>query len=258
MYAVSPLKQAVIRAGFSGLLMGADPRVTVAFPVYIWVIEGNGMKCVVDAGIEERVPPLSVEGGGEKGLREALGKVNLQPEDIDTLIITHLHVDHVATAKLFHNARIFIQKREWDSAFNPPIPLRRGYDQKLFLPLEDMDLCLVDGDVEIAKGMKLVLLPGHSLGLQGVAVETTKGTYLIASDHFYLYINISPPKQPAELRDLDGNIIKIPPVETPFAPPGIQASLTEWYNSCFKALSVTKRSKILPGHEPSIIGKKFP
>lgn len=258
MYVVTPLKQAVIQAGLSGLLMGADPNVKFAFPVYVWAVEGNGLKCVVDAGIEERAPPLSVEGGGEKGLREALAKVNLRPEDVDTLIITHLHVDHVATAKLFHNARIFIQKKEWDSAFNPPIPLRRGYDQKLILPLEYMDLCLVDGDVEIAEGLKLVLLPGHSIGLQALAVETSNGKYLIAGDHFYLYINIYPPKQPAELKDINNNIVKIPPMETPFAPPGIQANLTEWYNSCFKALSITKRSKIIPGHDPSIINKKFP
>jgi glyoxylase-like metal-dependent hydrolase (beta-lactamase superfamily II) len=260
MYVIRPLKQAVINAGLAAWMMGADPRVPVAFPVYIWVIEGNGMKLVVDAGIEEHDPasPHPIEGGGENALREALGKANLQPEKVDLLILTHLHPDHAAYAKLFHNARIVVQKREWETAFNPPIPLRRTYYQRLISPLEGMDICLVDGDVEIVKGIKLVLLPGHTPGLQGVAVETKEGTYLLSSDHFFIRYNISPPKQPAKLQDSHGNIIEIPPFETPFVPPAMPANLIEWYNSCFKALSITRRSKIIPGHDPSITDKKFP
>jgi len=174
--------------------------------------------------------------------------------------LTHLHADHVSLAKLFTNARIYVQKSEWDFALNPPMTLRhtRVYDEELILPIEHMDLCLVDGDYEITEGIKLIALPGHSPGMQGVSVETKDGTYLIAGDQFDLYLNIFPPKHPTKIRDIAGILIDIPPIESPFAPPGFIINLVDWCKSCYKALSITRRNKIIPGHEPSICGQIFP
>ncbi|MCX8172066.1 MAG: N-acyl homoserine lactonase family protein, partial [Archaeoglobaceae archaeon] len=228
--------------------------------VYVWLIEGNDRKIVVDAGVSEPkegvVHRFPCKGGGEQGLRNALASENVKPEEVDTLIITHLHFDHVANAKLFHNARIFIQRREWDSAFNPPVHYREVYEKELFYPLEEMDLCLVNGDVEIEKGIRLILLPGHTKGLQGVFVETKSGSYLISGDHFYSYVNLHPPKIPIELEDERGQKVSVSST-LPFLPPGLHVDLSEWYDSCFKALNIVRRNRILPGHEPSIEGQEF-
>lgn len=262
MYKIKPLKQAQISAPLGVVFMLGDMTRLITAPVYVWYIEGNDMKVLVDAGIAEPtdgfVHGFPVVGGGEDGLREALNQVNVKPEEIDTLILTHLHFDHVATATLFHNARIYVQKREWKSAFDPPLHYRMTYDAMFFQPLEDMDLCLVDGDRKIAEGLELVFLPGHTKGLQGVAVETSGGKYLIAGDHFYSYANLNPPKEAVEITDSAGNKIQVQPIPLPFAPAGLHVDLTEWYDSCFKALSITKRSRILPGHEPMLEGKEFP
>lgn len=179
-----------------------------------------------------------------------MAKANLKPE-VDKLIITHLHFDHVANARLFHNARIYVQRREWGLVLNPPMHHRGVYERELILPLEDMDLCLVDG-------VKVVLLPGHTKGLQGVLVKTAKGDYLIAGDQFYSFVNISPPKQPMELVDAAGNKVQVPAVDMPFLPPGLHVDLTELYESCFKALSYVRRRNKLPGHDPLIEGNVFP
>ena len=262
MYRIKPLKQAEISAPLGVTVMLGDMTKFMTAPVYVWYIEGGDTKILVDAGIEEPtngfVHGFPVSGGGESGLRKALEEVDVKPDEIDVLILTHLHFDHVACATLFHNARIYVQKKEWKSAFDPPMHYRLTYDPKLFQPLENMDLCLVNGDKEIAEGVKLVFLPGHTKGLQGVAVETEKGTYLIAGDHFYTYLNLNPPKQQVEIVDLKGNRVSIQPMQLPFAPLGLHVDLTEWYDSCFKALSVARRKNILPGHEPSLLGKIFP
>ncbi|MEM2214795.1 MAG: N-acyl homoserine lactonase family protein [Candidatus Nezhaarchaeales archaeon] len=262
MYKIIPLKQAEISVPLSLVMMMGDARTIVTGPVYVWVIDGRDEKIVVDAGIQEPhnglVQGYPVKGGGEKGLRSALEKANVRPEEVEKLVITHLHFDHVANAGLFHNARIYVQKREWDSALNPPMHYRRTYDRNLILPLEEMDLCLVEGDVEITDGVKLVLLPGHTKGMQGVAIETEKGRYLIAGDQFYTYFNIFPPKQPLELTDSAGNKVQIPAIDLPFLPTGLHVDLSEWYNSCFKALSYVRRRNILPGHDPSLEGSTFP
>lgn len=262
LYRIRPLKQAEIAAPLGVGIMLGDMTKFITAPVYVWYIEGGDVKVAVDAGIEEPkngfVHGFPVSGGGEAGLRRALDGVGVRPEDIDILILTHLHFDHVACATLFHNARIYIQNREWESAFNPPMHYRLTYDTKLFQPLEDMDLCLVSGDMEVVDGVRLVFLPGHTKGLQGVAVETERGRYLIAGDHFYTYMNLNPPKQPTEFVDLKGNKIPLQPIQLPFAPLGLHVDLTEWYSSCFKALSVARRDRVLPGHEPSLLGKTFP
>ncbi|AIY90541.1 N-acyl homoserine lactonase family protein [Geoglobus acetivorans] len=261
MYVIKPLKQAEIMAPLGVIQMLGDMTKFINGPVYVWYLDGE-RKILIDAGIEEPVNGMvhgfPVSGGGEKGLREALSQVNVTPEEIDVLILTHLHFDHVANAQLFHNARIYVQKREWESAFNPPLHYRLTYDQKLFQPLEDMDLCLVDGDKRIADGIELVSLPGHTKGLQGVAVETEEGTYLVAGDHFYTYLNLNPPKEAVEIDDATGGKIQVGPVPLPFAPVGLHVDLSEWYDSCYKALSVTRRANILPGHEPSLAGMSFP
>ncbi|MBO8180557.1 MAG: N-acyl homoserine lactonase family protein [Archaeoglobus sp.] len=262
MYRIMPLKVAEISVPLGAVLMMGDMRVMTTGPVYVWVIDGEDEKIVVDSGVEEAKNGLfhgfPGKGGGEKGLREALESVNLKPEDVDKLIITHLHFDHAANAKLFTNARIYVQRREWESALNPPLHYREIYDASMLHPLEEMDLCLIEGDVEIADGVRTVLLPGHTKGLQGVAVETERGKYLIAGDHFYTYLNFFPPKHPIQMTDIAGNTVEIPASSIPFLPPGLHVDLTEWYESCFKALSYVKRQNILPGHDPSLEGRIFP
>ncbi len=262
MYKIIPIKQAEISAPLGVVFMFGNMNELVTAPVYVWYIEGEGRKILVDAGIEApeqgSVHGFPVSGGGEMGVINVLESVGVTPDEIDTLILTHLHFDHVGCASLFRNARIYVQKREWNSAFNPPLHYRITYNPKLFQPLENMNLCLVDGDVEIAKGITLVLLPGHTKGMQGVAVETEKGTYLLAGDHFYSFLNLNPPREFLEIEDLKGNRVNVQPTDLPFAPLGLHVDLTEWYDSCFKALTITDRDKILPGHEFSIVGKIFP
>lgn len=260
MFRIKPLKQAEITVPIGVVAMLGDMRFMVSGPVYIWLIEGEDKKILVDAGVSEPkngfVHRFPCKGGGEQGLRNALLSANVKPEDVEALVITHLHFDHVANAKIFHNARIFVQKKEWESAMDPPMHYRETYEKDLFLPLEEMDLCLVNGDVEVESGIRLILLPGHTKGLQGVLVEAKSGKYLISGDHFYSYINIHPPKVPIEFEDEKGQKVSIGS-NLPFLPPGLHVDLSEWYESCFKALSLVKRSRILPGHEPSIEGQEF-
>ncbi|MCS7144729.1 MAG: N-acyl homoserine lactonase family protein [Archaeoglobaceae archaeon] len=260
MFRIKPLKQAEISVPLGAVAMLGDMRFLVSGPVYVWLIEGGDKKILVDAGVSEPknglVHGFPCKDGGEKGLRDALSSANIKPEEVETLVITHLHFDHVANAKLFSDARIFVQKREWESAMNPPMHYREIYERDLFEPLEEMDLCLVNGDVEIEKGINLILLPGHTKGLQGVLVEAQSGNYLISGDHFYSYINLRPPKVPIEFEDESGQKVSIGS-NLPFVPPGLHVDLSEWFDSCFKALSLVRRSRILPGHEPSIEGQEF-
>ncbi|MGC9183596.1 N-acyl homoserine lactonase family protein [Caldisphaera sp.] len=262
-YRIRPLLQAYISAPMGVAFYLGDMRTLVTTGVFIWYIEGAEKKILIDAGMDAPGPNglvhgFPAKGGGEKGTLEALSSIGLKPKDIDTLIITHLHFDHTATLSLFDNARIYVQKKEWDFAHNPVPSSKATYDPKPIDTLDGMDLALIDGEYELLPGIRLIPLPGHTKGLQGVAVETTKGTYLIGSDHFYTYFNIKPPRQPIEFTDLAGNKITLQPSPLPFLPIGLHVDLSDWFESSYKALSITKRDMIIPGHDPGIVGKSFP
>ena len=262
-YKIVPLIQSYITAPLGVAFYLGDMRTLITTGVYIWAITGGDKKIVVDSGMDAPGPDglvhgFPARGGGEKGTRDALAQVGWSPEDVDILILTHLHFDHIATVHLFKNASIIVQKREWNFAHNPTPHMMGTYDQQILRKLEDMKLELVDGDTEITYGLSVVLLPGHTKGLQGVMVDTEKGKYLLSSDHFYTYPNIDPPKEPIEIEDLQGNKFVLQPSPLPFMPIGLHVDLSEWFESSFKAIQVTSKDKIIPGHDPSVAGKIFP
>ncbi|MCC6027686.1 MAG: N-acyl homoserine lactonase family protein [Archaeoglobus sp.] len=251
---IKPLIQARIRVPLSVVFFNASPSYMVSGPVYVWIIEGEE-KIVVDTGIGLQAKYPS-EGGGENGLRKALESEKIRPEDVEKLVITHLHFDHVGNVHLFHNAKIYVQKLEWKFA-KDPIPIYRDlYVEEHVLSLEQMDLCLVKEEEEISPGVRLIQLPGHTPGLQGILVRAKSGEYLISSDHFYTYLNIFPPKQDLVLENESGKVT-LTAQKTPFLPPGIHVDLSDWFESCYNALRFAKKSRIIPGHDPSLEGRTF-
>ena len=109
---------------------------------YIWYIEGAEKKILIDAGITadggvkmggpKRVAPQTMEQG--------LAKLGLKPEDIEIIIITHMHKDHMELAHKFKNATFIIQKSELDFAMNPhPIEECSYFREVLLRWIEDRD-----------------------------------------------------------------------------------------------------------------------
>jgi N-acyl homoserine lactone hydrolase len=117
---------------------------------------------------------------------QALRAHGVHPDDIRTVINTHLHWDHCANNALFPNATIYVQRAEIGHAAWPLQAHRPFYDkiagvQPAWLQAWDR-IEAVEGDRELLPGITLVWLPGHSPGSQGVLVETRAGRFLIAGD----------------------------------------------------------------------------
>lgn len=261
-YKIRPLEVARITAPVGVLSMGGDMQTFIVVPVLILYVEGEGKKIVMDAGVElpdEQgiVHGFPCAGGGEEGIRTALQSVGTTPEEIDYLVLSHLHFDHCAQASLFKNARVILQKKEWETAFHPVPPARAFFESSLFRSLEAMDLVLVEGEYNITEGVSTLFLPGHTQGLQGLAVETAAGTAVLTGDQCYSYYNLEPRR--TEVTDLAGTTVAVTPrPDLPFLPPAIYVSLTEWYDSMWKVVArASSRDLIIPGHDPSLVGKVF-
>lgn len=171
------------------------------FPVLIFLIEGDGRKILVDTGCgnpEMESMKKCFHGPSEQlpdqVPDQALRNLGINPEEIDTVIITHLHWDHSYNNQMFPNARFYVQKKELQYAIAPIPKFTITYEapENGVIPhwLKDgVHWNLIDGDYDLCDGIQLITLPGHSPGLQGVLVDTEDGRYLIPSDAIPLYDN---------------------------------------------------------------------
>jgi glyoxylase-like metal-dependent hydrolase (beta-lactamase superfamily II) len=155
----------------------ANFGVTINTACYAWYLSGSKQKILVDTG--GRAATFREKGAEETDIisvEDGLAKLGVRPEEIDIVIITHLHCDHVELAYLYKNARFIVQKKELDYARHPH-PL----DADFYVPRywENIKFDIIDGDMKIEPGLSVFLSPGHSPGGQSVEIKTASGTAVI-------------------------------------------------------------------------------
>jgi len=147
---------------------------------YVWYLEGGPHSVVVDAGGSVEMIEFRGWPGARniQSLEHGLAKYGVQPSDIDIVILTHLHHDHIALAPAFSNARFIVQRTELEQA---PLwnahPLYKGGFPESMINAVKMDT--VEGDNQIISGIETLFTPGHTAGTQSVAINTAKGRAII-------------------------------------------------------------------------------
>ena len=170
-------------------------------PVPVWYIEGEDSKILIDTGLGdcEEIMRLQYEYGIDYVERKSkdqeilvgLAAKGLKPEDIDTVILTHLHFDHIGNTELFRNARFIVQKPEISMLISPPrfaTFYYREWSHKI-TNISDR-LIPIEGNLKLTRNIELVRMGGHSPGQMAVFVQTAKGKICIASDFLYNYTNL--------------------------------------------------------------------
>ena len=185
---------------------------------YIWYLEGPGPKIIVDAGVNSEylakvrgIPTTDIQ-----SVAEGLEKFGVSPEDIDIVLITHLHHDHVAQGSQFTNARFIVQEAELDGASNPHPTVAPQYPKHFFAGL---NFETITGDKEICDGVSVISTPGHTVGGQSVVVNTSKGKVIICG-LCTIQENFEPPE----------NVRKT----TPVIPCGVFVNLFDTYDSLLR------------------------
>ena len=163
---------------------------------YLWVVAGDEESVIVDAGVS---PKLARERDlkGYVSPPEMLKHLDIRAEKARHVVLTHLHWDHASGISLFPNATVYVQDREYRFWTEDPIaqrpPFRHVSDEATLDYLKSLEstghLRLLNGDEEILPGITCLLVPGHSVGLQAVAVETQKGTAILGSDCAHTFRN---------------------------------------------------------------------
>jgi len=178
---------------------------------YAWLVRGSRKNILIDCGgildIERmKAHGLDVEDMGE--VDESLKRMGLFPEDIDIIIATHLHAEHISSAKKFPKAKIIVQKQELIGALKPCPVLEWMYLEEVIKPLFEANRFeIVDGDLEIEPGIEVMLTPGHSAGGQSVVLHSG-GKKIIVTGFCCADENMFPPdpKQECILMSLHENL----------------------------------------------------
>lgn len=166
---------------------------TVNIPVNGYVINTGSNLILVDAGAPSLISPTL--GGLPANLRAA----GFDPADIDTVLFTHLHPDHVGAlldaegGKAFANATLICSEADWgfthsdDVRMAMPEEFRGMIDLvRNFVAQYSDDRVLFTGEKELFTGVTSIPLPGHTPGHTGFAIHSQGESLLIWGDviHF--------------------------------------------------------------------------
>jgi N-acyl homoserine lactone hydrolase len=110
---------------------------------------------------------------------DALAEHDLSPADVRIVINSHLHFDHCGQNAVFKHAPFYIQRSELARARKEAGPTAEWFD------FAGARFELLDGDAEIAEGVRVVATPGHTVGHQSVLVEGDGGVSVMIGDAAY-------------------------------------------------------------------------
>jgi glyoxylase-like metal-dependent hydrolase (beta-lactamase superfamily II) len=209
---------------------------------FVWVIRGGGRTFVLDTGFDE---PMARKRNRNivRPVAEGLRAVGVDPAAVDDVIITHMHYDHAGNADLFPKARYHLQDREMQFCTGRcmchPL-LRHAFDpvdiSAMVGRLFQGRVQFHDGSSEIADGLSVHLIGGHTGGLQVLRVRTRRGWVVLASDSSHYYANFEQRRPFPIVHDV--------------------GEMLEGYDTLRRLAS--SEAHIVPGHDPQVLTRYAP
>jgi N-acyl homoserine lactone hydrolase len=111
-------------------------------------------------------------------MADALAEHDLSPADVKVVVNSHLHFDHCGQNAVFKQAPFYVQRKELERA-------RKSGESIGWFDFAGARFELMDGDAEIADGVRVIATPGHTVGHQSVLVDGPDGTSVMIGDAAY-------------------------------------------------------------------------
>jgi glyoxylase-like metal-dependent hydrolase (beta-lactamase superfamily II) len=170
-----------------------EPDAELRMDYFFWLARGGGRTILIDCGFNER-------SGGRRGRTmlcpplAALHRLGVAPADVDTVVVSHAHYDHIGNLGAFPSAEVVISGREY-GFWTGPLASRAPFAASA----EDDDigslrraraagrLTVVDGRAPVTPGIDVVEVGGHTPGQLVAEVRTAAGVAVLASDAMHYY-----------------------------------------------------------------------
>ena len=158
----------------------------LTFPFTCFVVRSGGKRVLIDTGLG----PIQVPTARGGDLMGELASIGIQPADIDTVFVTHLHVDHIGSAANYDaNRQIQITfpnaTYRWTSAeqayWSGPLPPQQVARRDIFAAVAPRWQA-AEGGTSLAPGVDVYALPGHTPGHAGVVVSSGTERAFILGD----------------------------------------------------------------------------
>ena len=176
-------------------LLPPDENNLIPMVTNIFLLKADGKNILFDIGLgdtlserEKRIYGTT----GESSLESGLARLGLAPEDVDCVILTHLHTDHAGGAvkrendqyvPRFENARYLVNADEWIAAINPDERTRAVYALERLIPLKESgQLEFIDGGTELLPGVRTVHTGGHTAAHFGLEIASEGQEFVYYAD----------------------------------------------------------------------------
>lgn len=170
--------------------IGADEENRIPLVCRSLLIKHEERQFLVDVGMGEKWSDKQRQIYGIRNTPQF--NWGFEPSQVTDVVLTHLHFDHAGGISYRHSdgslklsyphAKVHLQCANWDRARNPSLKDRASYLSENVTPLQDADLVLYDGDVEIYPGITAHRVDGHTPGQQWVEISAGDSRLFFATD----------------------------------------------------------------------------
>ena len=218
--------------------LGGDPHDgPMPMDYFVWVVRNPEQTVLLDTGFDaaaaaERKRELV------RPVADGLKALDVDPAGIADIVISHMHYDHSGNHELFPKATYHLQDAEMAYCTGRKMrehSHRAAYSardvQAMIGKLFAERVMFYDGDAEIAPGITLHHMGGHTQGLQVMRVKTRRGRIVLASDAMHYYRNWMERRPFPILDDIETYLAAYPRIEALADSP----------------------DHIIPGHDPKVL-----
>jgi len=152
------------------------PGLKFTIPVHGFLVKHPSGAGIIDTGYGNNTELIKDYRAVNAPVAAALRSHDVDPSDIRWIINSHLHFDHCGQNAVFPHAPLYVQRAEYERRNDP------DYTVVEWLNYAGARWELLDGEQEIAPGVRTVTTPGHTPGHQSIQVDTTEGPALMTGD----------------------------------------------------------------------------
>ncbi len=227
------------RRSAENFIDGDHHDVSMPLDYFVWAIRGRARTYILDTGF---APEMGIKRNRQfiRSPGEGLKMIGIAPDAVTDVILSHMHYDHSGNHDLFPQARYHVQDKEMEYCTG-----RCMCHEHLRKPFEVDDVLAMvrrvfegravfhRGTSELAPGLTLHHVGGHSSGLQVVRVKTRRGYMVLASDATHFYANFEQNR--------------------PFPVVASVVEMLEGYRIMRELAS--SPADVVPGHDPAVLDR---